>query len=167
MAVISELLTRGPSALKLQSEWPRSLMEAIFGREPEPTREQKRLNDIRGGVIMCCIGIGISIFLYFLMNAVAAQADLRADEATIIKTIWTAGIIPLMIGIGLIINGLFFWKPIGRRESEPSLESGKSRGMLSGESSIATRIPPSVTEETTTRLGEEFYQSPDRQRQPD
>ena len=67
------------------------------------TPEVKRYNEIKAGVIVSCVGIGVSIFLYFLMNAVAAT---EPRDAEILKAVWLAGVVPFMVGLGLIINGV-------------------------------------------------------------
>jgi hypothetical protein len=164
LTVISDLLTRGASPGGLQQNMPRSLIEAIFGREEEPPPEQKRLNDIRGGVIASMVGIGVSIFLFFLMNAVAEQV--RGNEAMIIRSIWLAGLIPFLIGIGLIINGIFFWKPFGKQRGRPTLESGEQVPLLNDVRAAMLTRPPSVTEQTTTKLEDHLYQHREREAEP-
>ncbi|HSD47202.1 MAG TPA: hypothetical protein VLB87_11275, partial [Pyrinomonadaceae bacterium] len=67
------------------------------------TPEVKRYDEIKAGVIVSSIGIGVSIFLYFLMHAIASQ---EPRDAEILRSVWMAGVIPFMIGIALIINGV-------------------------------------------------------------
>ena len=61
------------------------------------TPEVKRYNEIKAGVICSCVGLGISVFLYFLMLGIAASA--RPEDAAILLRIWVAGIIPFMVGL--------------------------------------------------------------------
>src|SRR5689334_4504855 len=68
------------------------------------TPEVKRYNEIKAGVIVSCVGIAVSIFLFILMQGVAAHAP--AGDAAILTRIWVAGLIPFMVGLALIINGL-------------------------------------------------------------
>ncbi|MGH9937027.1 MAG: hypothetical protein ACREAM_12320, partial [Blastocatellia bacterium] len=70
------------------------------------TPEERRLNEIKGGVITSFVGIGVMIFLYFFFDMVAKG---KGDDAggEILRIIWLAGIIPFLIGISLIFNGLF------------------------------------------------------------
>ncbi|HEX3251462.1 MAG TPA: hypothetical protein VHS05_18650 [Pyrinomonadaceae bacterium] len=68
------------------------------------TPEVKRYNEIKAGVICSCVGIGVSVFLFMLMQGIAAHA--RPEDAEILTRIWVAGLIPFMIGLALIINGV-------------------------------------------------------------
>jgi hypothetical protein len=166
LTIISDLLTRGASPGGIPKDMPRSLIEAIFGREEEPPPEKKRLNDIRGGVITTMVGIGICTFLFFLMNAVAENPDVPREGAMIIRTVWLAGLIPLLIGIGLIINGIFFWKPFGKQRGRPTLESGEQVPLLNDVRAAMLTRPPSVTEQTTTKLEDHLYQHREREAEP-
>src|SRR5262245_23939276 len=67
------------------------------------TPEERRLNEIKGGVITSFVGIGVMIFLYFFFDVVAKQ---NPHDAEIIRSLWLAGIIPFLIGISIILNGL-------------------------------------------------------------
>src|SRR6187431_405331 len=49
------------------------------------TPEVKRYNEIKAGVIVSCVGVGVSIFLYFLMNAIAANEPRDGD---ILRAVW-------------------------------------------------------------------------------
>lgn len=80
-------------------------MERMLGITPEI----KRYNEIKAGVIVSCVGVGVTIFLFFLMQAIANQAR---DGAELIRTIWLAGLIPFLVGIALIINGTIVSKKI-------------------------------------------------------
>jgi hypothetical protein len=82
-------------------------LERRRGVTPEEKRlneERKRLNEIKGGVITGLIGIGVMISFYFFFGAVANQAK---DAAEIVSKLWMLGIIPTLIGAGLLINGFF------------------------------------------------------------
>src|SRR5215510_9571176 len=70
------------------------------------TPEERRINEIKGGVITSFVGIGLMIFLYFFLNVVANKESF-APDAEILRSVWMVGIIPFMIGIGIIFNGLF------------------------------------------------------------
>lgn len=159
LMLVSDVILHRSRSAKGGSSWP-SLMEMIFGKQREPTPEERRLNDIRNGIITMLTGAGITLFLYFLMNAVAARPDVRPEDAPIIRAVALCGIIPFMTGIGLLINGLFFWKvssrvspPIGdtvrQRSPSPSFTAGET-----------LRVPPSVGEHTTMPLENKVYESP-------
>lgn len=143
----------------------RSLLEMLFGIEkrPELTPEQKRMQDIRNGVLSLFVGIGLSLFLYILLGAVAEQ--IGPAEARIVRTVWTCGLIPVFVGIGLIVNGLFFWKPSNPLEAtdrpardhttvaQKSLPSGVDLTLpLSRECRETPTIPLDETPPTDPRL---------------
>ncbi len=121
------------------------------------TPEVKRYNEIKAGVIVSCVGIGVSIFLFFLMMGVAANAP--PGDAEILTRVWVAGIIPFMVGLALIINGLFVSKKMievmerGRKEPD-ALEDGPTpRGLRAADTSefIPAKMG-SVTDQTTRHL---------------
>src|SRR5262245_43245391 len=74
------------------------------------TPEVKRYDEVKAGVICSSVGVGVAIFLYFLMGAIAAQSPPQDQE--LLRSIWFAGVIPFMVGIALIINGLVVSKKI-------------------------------------------------------
>ena len=100
--------------------------------------EERRLNEIKGGVITSLTGVGLMTFLYFFLNIVAEKAE---DHAEIIRSIWTVGIIPILVGIGLIINGVF----VSRRLSSLKEEQAQTRVS-------ASPPPPAFPAKTTNHL---------------
>ena len=122
------------------------------------TPEVKRYNEIKAGVIVSCVGIGVSIFLFFLMMGIAAQADPR--QAEILTRLWVAGVIPFMVGLALIINGLFVSKKMiqvmerGRKETDALEDGGPTpRGLRAPDTSeFIPANMSSVTDQTTRHL---------------
>jgi hypothetical protein len=84
------------------------------------TAEERRLNEIKGGVITSLTGVGLMIFLYLFLNIVAEKAG---DAAEIVRGLWMVGIIPILVGIGLIINGVF----VGRRLASLNEEDAQTK----------------------------------------
>ena len=41
-------------------------------------------------------------------------AQANPEEAVILERVWVAGVIPLMVGLGLIINGVFITKRMNK-----------------------------------------------------
>jgi hypothetical protein len=83
-------------------------LERMRGVTPEEQRlneERRRLNEIKGGIITSSIGVSVMIAFYFFFGAVARHADPKAAE--IVSNLWLLGIIPTLIGAGLLINGYF------------------------------------------------------------
>ena len=79
------------------------------------TPEEKRRNEIKGGVISGCAGLGVTMLLYFLMQGIILSGRAAGSEA-ILSRIWIAGLIPIFIGLALIINGIFVSKRHDKRE---------------------------------------------------
>jgi len=123
------------------------------------TPEIKRYNEIKEGVITACVGVGASVFLFFLMQGIILGGNVPPSKAEILSRIWIAGIIPLMIGLGIIFNGLFISKKIveiSKREAQTgpdALKTGAERDALRP-ADTAEFIPSdfSVTEGTTKHL---------------
>jgi hypothetical protein len=83
-------------------------LERMRGDTPEEQRineERRRLTEIKGGVITGLIGVGVMITFYFFFGAVADVSTSKAAE--IVSKLWMLGIIPTLIGAGLLINGFF------------------------------------------------------------
>jgi hypothetical protein len=125
------------------------------------TPEVKRYKEIKSGVITASVGLGVAIFLYFLMQGIILSGQNPPSDAAILSRIWIAGVIPFLIGISLIINGLFVSKKIvevTRREMQgmrPPALGGDSvpRSLNSaGDTSEISPVSFSVTEDTTKHL---------------
>jgi len=121
------------------------------------TPEVKRYNEIKAGVIVSCVGVGVSIFLHFIMHAIAAQ---NPRDAELLNSIWLAGVIPFMVGLALIINGVVVSKKmvqvIEREQNRAkSLDEGSApspRGLKSADTNEFIPANYSVTDSTTRHL---------------
>lgn len=124
------------------------------------TPEVKRYNEIKAGIITASVGLGAAIFLFFFMRGIILSGQTAPHDEEILGRIWIAGVVPFLIGIALIINGMFVSKKIVeviRRaenpQSPPALGGHTSPRSLS--SADTAEISPSnfsVTEETTKHL---------------
>ncbi|HEX6649335.1 MAG TPA: hypothetical protein VF075_07340 [Pyrinomonadaceae bacterium] len=120
------------------------------------TPEVKRYNEIKAGVIVSSVGIAVAVFLFVFMQGIAGHVDPK--DAEIITRIWIAGIIPFMVGLALIINGLVVSKKmveIQKREmkSTQELQEGATpRGLRAADTSEFIPTSMSVTEGTTRHL---------------
>jgi hypothetical protein len=123
------------------------------------TPEVKRYNEIKAGVIVSCVGIGVSIFLFFLMSALAFQ---NPRDAELLSRIWLAGVIPFMVGLALIINGVVVSKRMIQAMEREQLSEGEPKRNLQ-EGTTARSLPApdtnefipanySVTDQTTRHL---------------
>ena len=120
------------------------------------TPEVKRYNEIKAGVIVSSIGIGLAIFLAIFMEGIAGHADPK--DAEILTRIWVAGVIPFMVGLALIINGLVVSKKIVEAQ-ERALKEGKAldegapvRGLRPADTNEFIPTNFSVTDQTTRHL---------------
>ena len=120
------------------------------------TPEVKRYNEIKAGVIVSSVGVGIAIFLAIFMQGVASHV--KPDVAEIITRLWVAGVIPFMVGVALIVNGLVVSKRIVEAQ-ERALKEGKEldegvepRGLRAADTSQFIPTNVSVTDGTTRHL---------------
>lgn len=88
-------------------------------REKGVTSEVKRYNEIKAGVITSCVGLGASIFLFFFMQGII-QSGQNPSDSEILSRVWIAGVIPFLIGLGIMINGIFISKKIVEVERRDS-----------------------------------------------
>jgi hypothetical protein len=119
------------------------------------TPEIKRYQEIKAGVIVSSIGIALAIFLFIFMQGVAGHV--KPEDAEIIRRIWIAGIIPFMVGLALIINGLVVSKKMveiqNREKRTEGLEEGATpRSLRPADTSQFIPTGVSVTEGTTRHL---------------
>lgn len=114
---VRDAMFRAASGEPQNFDWSKTWLAGMLLNEDERDRlkgitpEIKRYNEIKAGVIVACVGIGVSIFLNILMAGVATT---NPNEAPILDKIWVAGIIPIMVGIALIINGVFISKRMNK-----------------------------------------------------
>lgn len=123
------------------------------------TPEVKRYNEIKAGIITASVGLGASIFLFFFMRGIILSGQIPPGETEILSRIWIAGVIPFLIGLAIIINGVFVSKKIvevTRREMPkmPDALGGeiRPRTLNSADTSEISPSSFSVTEDTTKHL---------------
>lgn len=143
---VAEMFRSGEAAERAKLE-----MERRLGITPEV----KRYNEIKAGVIVSSVGIALAIFLLFFMQGIAGKVE--PDAAQIITRLWIVGIIPFMIGMALIINGLVVSKKmvqVMERERNKTLEEGETpRGLRAADTSeFIPANMSSVTDQTTRHL---------------
>ena len=113
------------------SEDERKRRKEEIERERGLTPELKRYNEIKAGVIVSSVGIGVMIFLHFLMQGVILSGQNPPSDNAILSRIWLAGIIPFFVGFALIVNGLLVSKKqveIARRGSTAGEHVLKTEG---------------------------------------
>lgn len=109
--------------------------------------EEKRLRRVRVGVVTAASGLGFAIFMT-LMSAFISDADPLLGVAGI-------GLAGFLIGIGLIINALWFTKP--RQEIEDQSSAARAQNLLDAQYTPPPRLTaeaPGYRAQTTSNLGE-------------
>jgi len=122
------------------------------------TPEVKRYNEIKAGVIVSSVGIALAVFLFVFMQGIAGHV--KPEDAEIITRIWVAGIIPFMVGVALIINGLVVSKRIVEAQERAlkdlkalELDEGAApRGLRAADTNQFIPTNMSVTDGTTRHL---------------
>ena len=140
-----------------EAERKRRLSE--LERRSGVTPEVKRYKEIKAGVITSCVGLGLMLFLYVIGMAIFRSGQNPPAAAEIIRSIWVAGVIPFMAGVGLIINGLFVSKKMveverrARRSAQEAPGGGGEQPTLKSADTSEFITPGfSVTEGTTKHL---------------
>jgi hypothetical protein len=123
------------------------------------TPEMKRYNEIKAGIITGAVGVGIAIFLFVFMQGIILSGNVTANTAEILSRLWIGGVLPLLVGIALIINGVFVSKKIVESAKKYSQDAPKNLEADVNPQSLGpadtTEIIPSgfsVTEHTTKHL---------------
>src|SRR5262245_34306195 len=148
-------------------DWSKTWVADMFLTEDERERrrgvtaEEKRLNEIKGGVITGCVGVGLMIFLRFFLEVVANQKS--PGDAEILRSVWMVGIIPLMVGVGIIFNGFFVSRRIVKlkeQQAQQAMPISPAPAALPAKTTdqlVANAAQPaaaSVTEDPTAHLPE-------------
>jgi zinc-ribbon domain len=148
-------------------DWSKTWVADMFLNEEERERrrgvtaEEKRLNEIKGGVITSFVGVGLMIFLRFFLEVVANQKS--PGDAEILRSVWMAGIIPFIVGVGIIFNGIFISRRIVKLKEQqaqqampispaPAALPAKTTDQLTA--NAAQPAAASVTEDPTAHLPE-------------
>lgn len=165
--------TRETDEAEEKFDWSKTWLSEMFISEEETKRrkaemerrlgitpEMKRAEEVKGGVITSCVGIGLMIFLFIFMQGLIKSGVIPAHVAVILSHVWAVGVIPFFVGIGLMINGLVVSKKLGgvaakELSAKPdALESEAERPAALRPVDTTEFITPgfSVTEETTKHL---------------
>ena len=157
LRVVKEALTgQNSQAFDWNKTWVSEMMMSQEERERRKgkTPEIKRLEEIKAGVIVSSVGVAVMIFLYFLLGAVAANEPPK--DAMIISKVWLAGLVPFLIGLALMFNGMFISKRIVKlkKEQDERLPSAPGISTTHQLPDIESMPIPnhSVTDQTTYRL---------------
>jgi len=142
--------------------WSKTWVAEMFISQEERERrrgitpEHKRNNEIKAGVITTLAGVGATIFLRFFLEAVANNQGNPAD-AEIIRRIWLAGLVPFLIGIGILFNGLVLSRPGLKSQPHPQLQPPSPNPLpakTTNQLAESSFTDSSVVEHTTAHLPE-------------
>jgi hypothetical protein len=133
--------------------------KAELDRQRGMTPEVKRYMEIKAGVITASVGLAIGIFLFIFMHGLILSGKVSSDTAEILSRLWIAGIIPLLVGFALLVNGVFISKKMlesarraGELPSSPQQPDTTPKTLPSADSKEFIPSSFSVTEETTRHL---------------
>lgn len=141
------------------TEEERERRRGITSEEKRIKEEKKRLNEIKGGVITSLVGAGVMISFFLFFGAVAKGE--QGNDAEIINKLWLLGIIPFLIGVGILINGFFISRRLVKleeRQTQTSLSASSEPIALEAKTTdqlVAGAAPSasfSVVEDTTAHL---------------
>lgn len=155
-AVRGALVKGVPEEDKL--DWNKTwLAEAVMTRDEKDRRkgitpDLKRRREIKAGVITTATGVSLAVVLSVLMEAIVINGRLSELAADILSRVWIVALIPVLVGLALIFNGVFISKKGVINAVEPSDPNELSGGNTN-------ELPPaqpmgSVTDRTTRHLDE-------------
>jgi len=129
------------------------------------TAEERRERYLTKGMIKLFWGGGLTIFLYFLANALVLKlppdviARIPFEIDPVVRVLWLLGFIPMLSGVGHIIAGLSIRREPTRQvefaEAAPlRIDPPADASVLASEVTMITprEAPASVTERTTNIL---------------
>lgn len=140
-------------------DWTKTLLaEAVMTREEKDRRrgitpDMKRRREIKAGVITLAAGLSLAVVLSVILEAIVINGNVSEVAKDILSRVWIVGLIPVLVGLALIFNGLFISKK-GAREEEHSSTSPNEIPAID-----INELPPaqpfgSVTDRTTRHLDE-------------
>lgn len=153
---LAEMLLSGEESVRRSAE-----IERLQGKTPEV----KRRNEIKAGVITASVGAGSMLVLAVVMEGIVISGQLSRVAAEILSRIWIVGLIPFLIGLSLIFNGLVISRRRGEREVQNTdtgvneLPRPATDNFLPPAATNPLGASPfSVTDETTRHLKEQASQ---------
>jgi hypothetical protein len=129
------------------------------------TAEERRERYLTKGAIKLFWGSGLTIFLYFLANALVLKlppdviARIPFEIDPVVRVLWFLGFVPMLSGVGHIIAGLLIRREPARQveAAEPAplrIDPPAAPSLYASEVTVVTprEAPASVTERTTNIL---------------
>ena len=157
---IRGVMSRGGANPSWNDVWKQEELDSLE-RNRKKSPEEKRYEEIKGGVITTSVGVGATIFLYFLFNALATH---EPGNAALFHSLWKVGLVPTSIGLGILFNALVISPKIValKRREAMSDEASVERWVRAADTNMFEQAPVSalpeanfehsVTEHTTAKL---------------
>ena len=143
---VADMLLSGEEAQRRQHE---------IERQAGLTPAVKRYNEIKAGVITGSVGVALMIFLYVFFQGLILSGHVSHETAEILSRLWVAGVIPVLVGLSLITNGVFISKKIVELDTQPTkplLPEAEHHALRPADTNEFTPAGFSVTEQTTKHL---------------
>jgi hypothetical protein len=142
-------------------DWSRTwVAEMLLSQEEQERRrgvtpEKKYHDTMKAGVITTFVGLGAMIFFYYFLIPVANAES--GNDAEIIRRVWLVGVVPFLIGIAILFNGLVFGRreiklEEERRRSLPQPTQGPAQIEAAPTNDLLISPQYGVTEDTTAHL---------------
>lgn len=117
----------------------------------------KRYQEIKAGMITSFVGVGVAIVLFVLMEGIIMGGNVTPGTAEILSRLWVVGVIPFLIGLAVMVNGLFISKRLAALKERQSQTNSferepEAKPLTPGDTSEFIPSGFSVTEETTRHL---------------
>lgn len=159
---IQGVMSRGGASANWNDVWMEEALEEQRNKRKK-SPEEKRIEEIKGGVLTSSVGLALTIFFSFLFDAVANNVG--GSQAEILRSLWAVGLVPLFIGLGIVFNGVYLSKRVvelKRMQEQPpqSLAPPQPQPLFGVvDTARVAQLPAanaqvSVTEHTTAHLGE-------------
>ena len=140
------------------SESERKRRKEEIERERGITPAMKRYTEIKAGVIVSSVGLGVMILLNALMQGIISSGHTTSGNAEILSRIWLAGVIPFLVGLAIVINGWVVSKKqveLAQRDllADHARKAADETSMLRSADTDEFNAPRfGITEETTKHL---------------
>src|ERR1051325_438276 len=135
------------SAGEIKNKRPR------FLRRWQKTPAERRARLLEKGTVSIFSGAGLTLFLYFLTNAVNLHlpadvvAQIPFEINPVVHTLWLVGLIPVSAGIGRLLAAMTI--KVDKTQQPINIPAPTETPAVKANTTSDIYVPPSVTERTT------------------